>query len=304
MGAAVDGADGPLDVRADGTVLATGGYAASRELFRELTPGAPELVTAASPTSTGDGIRAARAAGAAIRGGDRFIPQLGGFEQAPGRLYDWPHFAVLSPVVRPPRELHVNAHGARFHPEDDPSPDARERAVWRQPGRRFWLVFDEAALVGGPSFHRTWDADEIRRRAHQDEIAWTSHSLEKLAERAGLDPGGLRATVDAWNASSPALARRDAAVLRHRLAGRLAGQLRRRHGRRRPPRRRSPRGADPGALRRRRGDRRRRDDGQLDVRRHGRHARAHVRPHPRPPSRGWASDPVGSPGAAAEQTGG
>ena len=47
IGAAVDGPEGPVDLRAGAVVLATGGYAASPELFRELTPGRPDLVTAA-----------------------------------------------------------------------------------------------------------------------------------------------------------------------------------------------------------------------------------------------------------------
>ena len=192
-GVLVRSAAGEAEIRGPATVLATGGYAAGPALFSEVTPGSPRLASAAWPTSTGDGIRVARRAGARLRGAEHYLPTLGGVEREPGRVYDWPEFVNLTAADRPPRELHVNARGERFLAEDDPSPDRRERALLEQPGHRFWIVFDEEALAGEPLGY-VWDVDTIRARARSaDDVAG-------LARAAGIDPDGLVRTVLEWNA--------------------------------------------------------------------------------------------------------
>jgi fumarate reductase flavoprotein subunit len=191
-GALAHGPDGDTEIRGRATILTTGGYASGPELFAEVTPGAPRLVTAAWPTSHGDGIRIARQAGASFRGAEHYLPTLGGVEREPGRVYDWPEFVNLTAADRPPREIHVNAHGERFLAEDDRSPDHRERALLEQPGHRFWIVFDEDALVGEPLGY-VWDAEAVR--AHST----SADDVGELALLAGIDPDGLARTVAAWN---------------------------------------------------------------------------------------------------------
>jgi fumarate reductase flavoprotein subunit len=191
-GAIARGGTGEVEVRGRATVLTTGGYAAGPELFAEVTPGAPRLVTAAWPTSRGEGIRIARQAGASLRGAEHYLPTLGGVEREPGRVYDWPEFVNLTAADRPPRELHVNARGERFLAEDDRSPDRRERALLDQPGNRFWIVFDEDALAGEPLGY-VWDADTVRARST------SADDVGELARVAGIDPDGLVRTVAAWN---------------------------------------------------------------------------------------------------------
>jgi succinate dehydrogenase/fumarate reductase flavoprotein subunit len=191
-GVVARGHDGERELRAPATVLTTGGYAAGPALFAEVTPGSPELVSAARPTSTGDGIRVARRAGAGFRGADQYLPTLGGVEREPGRVYDWPEFVNLTATDRPPREIHVNALGRRFLAEDDPSPDRRERALLEQPGHRFWIVFDEDALAGEPLGY-VWDAEAIRG------LATSADDLGELARLVDVDPDALAATVAEWN---------------------------------------------------------------------------------------------------------
>ena len=67
-------------VRAGAVVLATGGYGADPELFAELD-GAP-LVSAAAPTSTGDGMHLGRSVGAALQGAGTYLPSFGGMPDA------------------------------------------------------------------------------------------------------------------------------------------------------------------------------------------------------------------------------
>ena len=67
VGARADAAGGTVELRAPAVVLATGGYGANPALFSQLTPGNPRIPGISWPTATGDGLIAARAAGAALR---------------------------------------------------------------------------------------------------------------------------------------------------------------------------------------------------------------------------------------------
>ncbi|MEM4724489.1 MAG: FAD-dependent oxidoreductase, partial [Candidatus Hadarchaeum sp.] len=73
VGVVVQGWRGRLKLQGKAVVLTTGGYAANPHLFAEVTPGHPRLISAASPTSTGDGLLAARRLGAAFRNGDKYL---------------------------------------------------------------------------------------------------------------------------------------------------------------------------------------------------------------------------------------
>lgn len=202
IGVVVQGWRGRLKLQGKAVVLTTGGYAANPHLFAEVTPGHPRLISAASPTSTGDGLLAARRLGAAFRNGDKYLPSLGGLELEPGsgRADWWAAWAlVFSPVYRLPREIYVNERGERFIAEDEMSPDRRERALLEQPGQRFWLVFDDVALHDGPSVVRQWDAAEIRARAAEGKVVWSADTLQELARKAGIDADGLQQTVKCYN---------------------------------------------------------------------------------------------------------
>ena len=214
-GAIARGPGGEAEVRGRATVLTTGGYAAGAELFAEVTPGAPRLVTAAWPTSSGDGIRIAREAGASFRGAEHYLPTLGGVEREPGRVYDWPEFVNLTAADRSPRELHVNARGERFLAEDDRSPDRRERALLEQPGHRFWIVFDEDALAGEPLGY-VWDADTVRARsASADDVGELARAQASIATASFAplprgtrsSPGTAPTRSAARRASTPSRAR-------------------------------------------------------------------------------------------------
>ena len=216
-GIRAQGPDDTVELRAPAVVLTSGGYGSNSGLFKELTPGSPRLVSVARETSTGDGLIAARRIGAAVRGTGTYLPTPGGVEEPTdsGRALPWPQFANLSTHERPPREIHVNARGERFRPEDDESADAIERALLRQPDHRFWIVFDERALEAGESFNRYWSIDEIRRRADEGAAVWSGDTIRELATKAGIDAEGLERTVSKWN---DAVDRGDDPLGRHDLA--------------------------------------------------------------------------------------
>lgn len=192
---------GSVEFRASATVLATGGYASSPQLWAELHPGM-DCLLGARHTSTGDGLLAAREIGAAVRGADLFLPTHGCIPDAgeEGRTDVWEAFGNLIPQYRPPREIVVNVRGERFQAEDEPSADARERALVEQGGRA-WIVLDEVAIHDESPVVVGWSADMLRAEATRARRAWRADSLAELARAAGIDAAGLERTVQVYNAA-------------------------------------------------------------------------------------------------------
>ena len=202
VGVAARGPQGRVEVRAGHVVIATGGYASNADFFADVTPGRPRLVSTAHAHAQGDGIRAAMGAGGAFRGGEHYLPSWGGIELEPGSGRASYHDAwatIFTSVYRAPREVVVNAKGERFIREDEPSSDARERALMRQPDHRLWLVFDEAALEDGPPLVKQWAHADLREHLGAGAIGWQAETVEALADAAGLPPGALAETVARYN---------------------------------------------------------------------------------------------------------
>ena len=200
VGIAGTGPDGPFELRAGEVVLTTGGYAASQSLFAEFHPGVHCLL-GARESSTGDGIQAAREIGAEMRGAEHQLSTHGCIEDelGSGRTDIWDAFANAIPQYRPIKEIHVNASGERFMAEDDPSADARERAIDGQGGRA-WIVLDDAMLDPDDPVVVGWTDEMVREEAGLSKRVWAAESLEELAAKAGIDGPGLAATVEAYNA--------------------------------------------------------------------------------------------------------
>ncbi len=200
IGVAGTASSGPFEFPAPHVVLTTGGYAASRALFTELHPNVHCLL-GARESSTGDGIQAAREIGADLRGAEHHLPTPGCIELEPGsgKTDIWDAFANAAPQYRAIKEIHVNDRGERFLREDEPSADARERALAAQGGRA-WIVFDEAMLDDDDPVIVGWTADMVRDEAVRGERVWRADTLEQLAEAAGMDAPGLLATTEAYNA--------------------------------------------------------------------------------------------------------
>ena len=200
VGVAGSAPEGHFELRAASVVLTTGGYAASRTLFDEFHPGVHCLL-GARESSTGDGLQAAREIGADMRGAEHHLPTPGCIELEPGsgRTDIWDAFANAMPQYRPMKEIHVNAAGNRFYREDEPSADARERALAAEDGRA-WIVLDDAMLDPDDPVIVGWTDEMVREEAARGERVWCAETLEELAAKAGIDAGGLTQTVEAYNA--------------------------------------------------------------------------------------------------------
>lgn len=193
-----DGAE--VEVRAPSVVLATGGYGAEPELFEELE-GAP-LVSAAARTSTGDGLLLGRSVGAALQGAGTHLPSFGGLPDPVSTMRaNWADRQVLT-SERPPVEIYVDRDGRRWVAEDEPSIDAKERALVGIPEQTFWTVFDDAALsaaVGPAALVVGREPDEVRAMANARPGVHAAATLPELAALAEISAAGLAATVSRYN---------------------------------------------------------------------------------------------------------
>jgi succinate dehydrogenase/fumarate reductase flavoprotein subunit len=191
-----------IDTTGIPVVLTTGGYAANPDFFAKVSGTAVRLVSTAKQTSTGDGIVAAMEVGGVFSGGEKHSSTLGGMELQPGsgRADFWGAWArVSNGVDRKQREIYVNERGERFMNEYDLDADERERIVLQQPGRRFWVVFDEKALHDGDCLVPQWTTEELKAEAQKQQAVFTANHIAGLARHTGLPPEKLLMTVLQYN---------------------------------------------------------------------------------------------------------
>jgi hypothetical protein len=186
-------------VAAAHVVLATGGFGFAPDLFAELE-GAP-LVTSAYPTSTGDGMRIARDAGAGLQGRGTYLPTFGGLPPEDGVRVVWEERPLLVATERPPYEIYVDRRGRRWVAEDEVSIDDKERALVGIEDMTFWMVFDARALRESRPMVVGWEPAELPERANRRIGISADATLDGLARRAGIEPAGLADTVSRYNAA-------------------------------------------------------------------------------------------------------
>ena len=179
-----------------GVVLATGGFEWDAELVRTFLRG-PMTSPTTIPTNTGDGLRMALGAGAAlgVMGEAWWVPTA----EIPGeKLYGQQRARLILRERTLPGSIMVNRKGRRFANEAA-NYNAFGGALHQLDPTRFdfanlpcWLVFD-GAYLGRYGFVDTAPGAVAP--------AWvtTAPTLEELAESIGVDVTGLVATVARWN---------------------------------------------------------------------------------------------------------
>lgn len=185
------------------TVLATGGYAAGRELVAELQAPFGDALTGCLPHATGDGLRTLRRHGATVVAADTYLPTMGMIPDPDRPGFGLPmHQArlVVNASVREPWEIWVDRGGARFVDEGTPSPHRRERALREIDGLAMAAIWDEAIFRAAPPvIGPDWTRDDMLGEADRGRWLHRTGTVEELAGRLGVDPGGLRRTVREWN---------------------------------------------------------------------------------------------------------
>jgi succinate dehydrogenase/fumarate reductase flavoprotein subunit len=190
-----------IEIAADAVLLATGGFQGDPSLVRAaIGPGAESMPLRSHRGATGDGLRMARAAGAADASGpgDGFYGHL-----VPSPLGRWGPDDFLPLTQYHSRQgVLVNRDGRRFA-EEWRGDEVSTQAALRQPGRRALLLFDERVrhehAVGPPYPH----GQEVDRLALAEEVgARVTHAptLKRLIVAIaawGVDADCLAATLAA-----------------------------------------------------------------------------------------------------------
>ena len=171
-----------------GVVVAAGGFVANRQMMREHAPAYRGGLPLATPGDDGSGIRLGTDAG----GATAFLD----------RVSVW---RFLSP---PPALLHgvlVDRAGLRVCDESRYGAAIGEAVVTRHQGQA-WLLVDRAtvARARGQLRGTTLWFQRLQARYLLSVGRVSAPTVAGLAARAGIDPGGLAATLAAYNAAAAA----------------------------------------------------------------------------------------------------
>ena len=198
-GVRFEGPDGPFEARAANVILATGGFEWNPELIRAFTRG-PLTHPVSIRTNTGDGLKMAMRVGA----------MLGNMREA----WWMPVIEVPTDVISMGRQLltyertmpgslMVNRHGKRFTNEAS-NYNAFGAAFHEQDVSRFeyanlpcWLIINQDFYAKYPFVGGL--ADGFAATAVPPQWIPRGDTLQALAERVGIDPAGLVATVERFN---------------------------------------------------------------------------------------------------------
>lgn len=190
-----------------GVVLATGGFAANREMARNYLR-LPHVTPWGNPSCTGDGIRMAQKVGADLTHPYNYMAMPG--------IAMPPYRTGQDAMVRGARFINVGADGRRF--VDESVPNRHGKSVQRgmldfHPGVPMWTIFDEDGRLAGPMVipREFFAVDWIRQiegyewsldNRAEIERGWITRadSITELADNLGIDPDGLQTEVNRYNA--------------------------------------------------------------------------------------------------------
>ncbi|MFO7305430.1 MAG: FAD-dependent oxidoreductase [Gammaproteobacteria bacterium] len=186
------------DVLGRNTIIATGGCAGNPSMFEALH-GVPLYRRVALPSSQGAGFMLGLAAGGYLRCAENYCGYYGSVAQSD----QWPSPPATNMMidhrVRPVWEIFVNVRGERFVREDHPSMSERDRTMDKQPGYRFWAVFDQRILDEAPPLIPSWTREQLLDSFNKHPMFHRGATWTELGVRAGIDPAALQKTVAAYN---------------------------------------------------------------------------------------------------------
>ncbi|PSQ17020.1 hypothetical protein BRD00_09605 [Halobacteriales archaeon QS_8_69_26] len=200
VGVDAAGPDGPLAVEADAVLLATGGFQGDEELLQSfVTPCAETLWLRSNPHSTGDGLRAARDAGATTTAGmDTFY----GHNLAAPPAGFGPDEYLEATQYYGPFAVAVDRHGERFtdESESDLEHTLAQDTLHEAGGRAHYLL--DGDLYRDEVFSMGRVGDIVDRAAEMGGQVIRARSLDDLGQRlwdAGVDGDRAVETVREYN---------------------------------------------------------------------------------------------------------
>lgn len=198
VGARLRSSESAFDVDADAVILATGGFQGDPELRRRyLGPNADRVLLRANPHSTGDGMRLAQTAGAALAGDMRtFYGHLMG---SPIANFSREHYTRLSTWYSEDGVL-VNLHGRRFFDESLGDHHNAQVLVW-EPEARGALILDEF-IVHTVKLNENSVAASLEEMRRSNVRVASAPTLEELGVQIaawGFDGAEMARTVHELN---------------------------------------------------------------------------------------------------------
>ncbi len=198
---------GPLTIKGDHCLIATGGFARHKQRMQKLEPTFYEdeaVHTFTVASNTGDAIDMAEAIGAKMDFEHIKIPMFGPV-----------HHPYSFPVLRlagSPRAIMVSLEGRRFQNEGLPPSMSFKGPLENLPGKVAYAVFDAQTmdvmgeeLIDSALHDETmyqclihWK-EELAYEATLGKPVWKADSLEALANLTGINVEGLLSEVDKYN---------------------------------------------------------------------------------------------------------
>jgi succinate dehydrogenase/fumarate reductase flavoprotein subunit len=196
-GAFVDQKDGDIEVRADWTLLATGGFQGDPQLRkRYIGGGAESMLLRANPHSVGDGLRLGLAAGAGLS------PHMDGYyghtiATPRNRPFTEKDFLPLSQFFLATHSVVLDRAGRRFIDESRGYYEISQ-AVCRLPTPRALVLFDDTVRIEDINFGST-DRPAVAEQCGANVARGTSWSeIARQAEAWGYT--GVQEAIECFNA--------------------------------------------------------------------------------------------------------
>lgn len=200
VGLVAEGPDGEVEFTTTrGVVLASGGFEWDKELVDQFL-GVPMVAPASPPSNAGDGLRMSVSVGAAL--GNMTEAWWGPMVYAEGDTYEGhPLFRPTSGLRTLPGGIIVNRYGQRFINEAMNYNDFGKALATFDPIRYdyrnvpCWLVFDQR-------FRESYSVATTTPDSPTPAWMVTAPTLTELAGKVGIDPDGLVAQVETFNADA------------------------------------------------------------------------------------------------------
>ena len=177
---------GVKDFMADAVVIASGGFAANKEMLVQwIDPHADGMMVRGRTWITGDGLKMAEDAGAVL-------VAMGGMTALHVAAVSPQNTAAGNPFPGVPLYLGINKEGKRYVDESK-GYVANGKATMNQPGQKIALVFDEEVKNTGPgsTSYKLFEGLKIP--------VIEADTVEDLASRIEVPPAALKATIDEFN---------------------------------------------------------------------------------------------------------
>jgi len=162
-------------------ILATGGFGRNHEMVEEYGPEFVDCIPIMPPGHLGDGLKMGLAVGAATKDLGHAV------------ISSFPIDIVTKTgnmaFLTVPGGIFVNVNGQRFWDEAcrESFYGTLTRQGMRQPGGEYWAVYDEKEK-------KVMISEKLGKAK-----PYQADTIEELAKKAGIDPKGLKETVDKYN---------------------------------------------------------------------------------------------------------